>query len=171
MSESHERDETLPAAVRLAHINATGDAHIVDVSGKNESRRVAKATGSITMSRDALDAVRANSIVKGDVLAVARIAGIMGAKRTADMIPLCHPLPLANIELDLSLDESVPCIRATSTVVTTASTGVEMEAIVAVAIALTTVYDMAKSMDRAMVIGGIRLLSKTGGKSGDYAAP
>ncbi|MDQ6736955.1 MAG: cyclic pyranopterin monophosphate synthase MoaC [Gemmatimonadota bacterium] len=143
---------------------------MVDVSTKADSRRVARATGMISMSREAFEAVRDNAIAKGDVLGVARIAGIMGAKHTADMIPLCHPIPLASIEIDLALEESEPGVRATSTVVTTASTGVEMEAMMAVTVALTTIYDMAKSVDRAMVIGGVRLLSKTGGKSGDYTA-
>lgn len=144
---------------------------MVDVSTKADSRRVARATGMISMSREAFEAVRDNAIAKGDVLGVARIAGIMGAKHTADMIPLCHPIPLASIEIDLALEESEPGVRATSTVVTTASTGVEMEAMMAVTVALTTIYDMAKSVDRAMVISGVRLLSKTGGKSGDYTAP
>ena len=143
---------------------------MVDVSAKTASRRVAVASGIISMSRDAFAAVRDNGIAKGDVLGVARVAGIMGAKRTADLIPLCHPIPLSSVELVITLDETAPGARATCTVASTALTGVEMEAIMGVTVALATIYDMAKSADRAMVIGEIRLLSKTGGRSGDYHA-
>ena len=143
---------------------------MVDVSAKPASRRVASASGNISMSREAFAAVRDNGIAKGDVLGVARVAGIMGAKRTADLIPLCHPIPLSSVDLVLTLDETAPGVRATCTVASTALTGVEMEAIMGVTVALATIYDMAKSADRAMVIGDIRLLSKTGGKSGDYQA-
>jgi cyclic pyranopterin phosphate synthase len=155
---------------RLTHINSAGDAHMVDVSGKSESRREATASGSIRMTNEAFAAIRDNAMAKGDVLGVARVAGIMGAKRTPDLIPLCHPIGLASVEVALALDESLPGVRAEATAVATGATGVEMEAIVAVTIALTTVYDMAKSADRSMVIGDVRLLRKSGGKSGNYDA-
>lgn len=122
------------------------------------------------MTPEAFAAIRDNSIVKGDVLGVARIAGIMAGKRTAELIPLCHPIALSYIDVVLALDDSLPGVRVEATAVATGPTGVEMEAIVAVTIALTTVYDMAKSADRAMVIGEVRLLRKSGGKSGDYSA-
>ncbi|HEY8309780.1 MAG TPA: cyclic pyranopterin monophosphate synthase MoaC [Gemmatimonadaceae bacterium] len=154
----------------LTHTDSTGSARMVDVSAKLESRRVATAGGTIRMSRDAFAAIRDNTIAKGDVLGVARIAGVMAAKRTSDLIPLCHPIALASVDVALTLDESVPAIRAEATAVATGPTGVEMEAIVAVTIALTTIYDMAKSVDRGMVIGEVRLLRKSGGKSGDYSA-
>ncbi len=156
---------------RLTHTNASGEAHMVDVSVKPETRREATAAGSIRMTRDAFAAVRDNAIGKGDVLGVARIAGIMAAKRTSDLIPLCHPVALSHVDVVVYLDDSVPGVRVESTAVATSVTGVEMEAIVAVTVALTTIYDMAKSVDRAMVIGDVRLLRKSGGKSGEYAAP
>ncbi len=160
------RENTNP----LSHTDDSGKASMVDVSGKPQTRRVAVASGTITMSQHAFNAIRENSIVKGDVLGVARVAGVMAAKRTADLIPLCHVVAVSSVALDLVLDESMPGVRATATVVATGPTGVEMEAIVAVTTALTTIYDMAKSVDRAMVIGEVRLRSKSGGKSGDYTA-
>ena len=122
------------------------------------------------MAHRALSAIRNNTIAKGDVLGVARIAGIMAAKRTSDLIPLCHPIALSHVDVVLSIDDELPGIRAAATAAATGVTGVEMEAIVAVTVALTTIYDMAKSVDRSMVIGDVRLLKKSGGKSGDYAA-
>ena len=155
---------------RLTHTDDAGAAHMVDVSGKTDTRRIATAGGTIRMSHDAFTAIRDNTIAKGDVLGVARIAGIMAAKRTAELIPLCHPIALSQADIVLSLDEALPGVRAEATAVATGPTGVEMEAIVAVMISLTTIYDMAKSVDRAMVIGDVRLLRKSGGKSGDYSA-
>lgn len=143
---------------------------MVDVSAKSDTRRIAIAGGTIRMSRDAFAAIRDNTIAKGDVLGVARIAGVMAGKRTADLIPLCHPIALASLDVTLTLDEPLAEIRAVSTAIATGPTGVEMEAIVAVTIALTTIYDMAKAVDRGMVIGDVRLLRKSGGKSGDYSA-
>ena len=154
----------------LTHINSAGEAHMVDVSGKNESRRTAVASGTIRMTAAAFAAVRDNAVAKGDVLGVARVAGIMAAKRTPDLIPMCHSIALAHVTVALVLDEALPGVRVEATAVATDVTGVEMEAIVAVTIALTTIYDMVKSMDRSMVIGDVRLLRKSGGKSGDYNA-
>ena len=157
---------------QLTHLDATGAAHIVDVGGKAVTQRRAVATGRIAMSPEAGAAIRAGSVKKGDVLAVARVAGIMAAKRTADLIPLCHPLPLTSVTIDLVLtdfgDESG--VTATATAATDAKTGVEMEALTAATVALLTIYDMAKALDKRMVIGDVRLLSKTGGKSGDWSA-
>jgi cyclic pyranopterin monophosphate synthase len=142
---------------------------MVDVSAKPETARRATARGVIRMNPATLDAIRSNQIRKGDVLGVARIAGVMAAKRTADLIPLCHALPVHDIQLSIDPDDSLPGLRAEATVATSAKTGVEMEAITAVAIALVTVYDMAKAMDRGMVIGDIVLVAKSGGQSGDFA--
>jgi cyclic pyranopterin phosphate synthase len=142
---------------------------MVDVSAKPETARRATARGAIRMSPATLDAIRRNQIRKGDVLGVARVAGIMAAKRTADLIPLCHPLPVHDVHVSIDPDDALPGLRAEATVATSAKTGVEMEAITAVAIALVTVYDMAKAMDRGMVIGDIMLVAKSGGQSGDFA--
>jgi cyclic pyranopterin phosphate synthase len=143
---------------------------MVDVSAKPDTARRATARGVIRMSPATLDAIRRNQIQKGDVLGVARIAGIMAAKRTADLIPLCHPLPLHDVQLSIDPDDGLPGLRAEATVATSAKTGVEMEAITAVAIALVTVYDMAKAMDRGMIIGDIVVIAKSGGQSGDFAS-
>jgi cyclic pyranopterin phosphate synthase len=155
---------------KLTHVGPTGEAQMVDVSAKPETVRRATASGSIRMSPDTLRAIRSNQIKKGDVLAVARVAGIMAAKRTAELIPLCHPLPVDDIQVRIAPDEDLPGLRAEATVATTAKTGVEMEAITAVAITLVTIYDMAKALDRRMVIGDIVLLAKSGGVSGDFAS-
>lgn len=155
----------------LTHLDETGAARMVDVSQKPATERMARASGSITMAPAALQAIRENSIKKGDVLGVARVAGIIAAKRTAELIPLCHQLALADIQVDLTLDDTLPGIRAESTVVTVAGTGVEMEAIVAVSVALITIYDMAKGVDKGMEIGEIGLLEKRGGRSGHYIRP
>jgi cyclic pyranopterin phosphate synthase len=141
---------------------------MVDVSDKAVTVREAVATGRIDMSAQAAAAIRDGTVLKGDVLAVARIAGIMAAKRTSDLIPLCHPLPLTRVAIDLVVDEAG--VTATATARTDAKTGVEMEALTATSVALLTIYDMAKAIDKAMVLGGIRLLTKTGGKSGDWSA-
>ena len=151
---------------RLSHVAKDGTARMVDVAGKEQTVRTARARGHIRMEMAALAAIRLHQIAKGDVLSVARIAGIMAAKRTADLVPLCHPLTLEDVQVELVEDVSLPGIRAESRVKTTGRTGVEMEAIVAVTMALVTVYDMAKSIDRAMNIGDISLVEKTGGRSG-----
>ncbi len=152
----------------LTHLDADGAAHMVDVGDKAVTSRRAVATGHIAIAADALQAIRDGSAKKGDVLAVARVAGIMAAKKTADLIPLCHPLPLTRVTLDLTLDDTG--ITATALTATDGKTGVEMEALTAVSVALLTIYDMAKAMDRGMTITGIRLLEKAGGKSGDWHA-
>ena len=152
----------------LTHLDAAGAARMVDVSAKPATARSAVAEGFIRVGADALAAIRAGAVAKGDVLAVARIAGIMAAKRTAELIPLCHPLPISGVELDLGVETGG--IRATATVRTTHTTGVEMEALTAVSLALLTIYDMAKALDRGMVIEGVRLLAKHGGRSGDWVA-
>jgi cyclic pyranopterin phosphate synthase len=153
----------------LSHVDAEGRARMVDVTAKAETHRVATASGSIRMKAATLDAIRGNQVAKGDVLGVARLAGVMAAKRTAELIPLCHPLPLHDVDVRLSLDPTLPGVRVEATSQTIARTGVEMEALTAVSVALLTVYDMAKAMDREMVIGDIVLLAKTGGKSPPYS--
>ena len=153
----------------LTHLDDAGAARMVDVSGKLETERRAVATGRISMSREAATAIGAGDVPKGDVLAAARIAGIMAAKRTGELIPLCHPLPITSAAIDLAVDGDG--VTATATITTTGRTGVEMEAMTAVSVALLTIYDMAKAIDKAMTIDSIRLLSKTGGKSGDWRAP
>lgn len=152
----------------LTHLDSTGAAHMVDIAGKTVTAREAVATGRITMSAQAAAAIREGSVQKGDVLATARIAGIMAAKKTAELIPLCHPLPLTRVAIDLAPDATG--VTVTATAATEGKTGVEMEALTAASVALLTLYDMAKALDKAMVIGDIRLLTKTGGKSGDWAA-
>ena len=152
----------------LTHLDADGAAHMVDVGDKAVTQRRAIAAGRIAIAAVALAAIRDGAAKKGDVLAVARVAGIMAAKKTADLIPLCHPLPLTRVTLDLALDDSG--ITATASTATDGKTGVEMEALTAVSVALLTIYDMAKAMDRAMTISDIRLLEKAGGKSGDWRA-
>ncbi len=154
---------------RLTHLDEQGAARMVDVSAKAVTAREAVATGTITMGAEASAAIHDGRVAKGDVLAVARIAGIQAAKRTSDLIPLCHPLGLSSVVVDFERIENG--LRATATARTSGQTGVEMEAMTAAAVALLTVYDMAKAIDKAMVIGEIRLLSKSGGKSGDWRAP
>ena len=153
----------------LTHFDNAGQAHMVDVSAKAETMREAVATGHVIMTAETL-ALAQGGAAKGDVLGVARLAGIMGAKRTADLIPLCHPLPIAKVSLDLTADPDLPGIRVTATVRTTGRTGVEMEALTAVTTACLTIYDMLKAAEKSMQIGGIQLLRKTGGKSGTYEA-
>jgi cyclic pyranopterin phosphate synthase len=152
----------------LTHIDADGSARMVDVGGKAETQRLAVASGRITMSAEALAAVRAGNAPKGDVLGTARIAGIMAAKRTAELIPMCHPLALDAVNLDFTFEADA--IRATASASLTGRTGVEMEAVTGVAIALVTIYDMAKALDKGMVIGEVRLIEKRGGKSGHWKA-
>jgi cyclic pyranopterin phosphate synthase len=152
----------------LSHVDETGAARMVDVSAKHETARMARAGGAIRMSAEAAALVRENRVAKGDVLSVARIAGIMAAKRTADLVPLCHPLPLSSVSVDLRVDEGLPGVRVEATVSTTARTGVEMEALTAVSVALLTVYDMVKAVDRGMEIGPVLLLEKVGGVGGAW---
>jgi len=154
---------------KLTHLDEHGAARMVDIGGKAESARKAVAGGRIRLSPEALVAVREGSGPKGDVLAAARIAGIMAAKKTAELIPLCHPLALDAVRLDFAFEDGA--IRATATASLTGRTGVEMEAMVAASVALLTIYDMAKALDKAMVIEDVRLLAKSGGKSGEWRAP
>jgi len=154
----------------LTHFDGHGEAHMVDVGAKAETRRVAIATGGITMKRETLALITAGTAAKGDVLGIARIAAIQGAKRTSDLIPLCHPVAITRVVIDLALDEATSSVRCTATVETTGRTGVEMEALTAVQVGLLTIYDMCKAVDRGMRIDGVRLLAKRGGKSGDWAA-
>lgn len=151
----------------LTHLDDAGSVHMVDVGGKAVTQREAVASGRIVMSQAAATAIREGATAKGDVLAVARVAGIMAAKRTAELIPLCHPLPLTRVAIDLTVEDSG--ISATATCATDAKTGIEMEALTAVTVALLTVYDMAKALDKRMEISDIHLISKTGGKSGDWS--
>ena len=153
---------------KLTHLDEAGNAAMVDVSGKVATVREAMAEGHITMSPEALAAIKGGAVKKGDVLATARIAGIMAAKKTSELIPLCHPLALSKVAVDFEFEGSG--IRVTALARLTGQTGVEMEALTAVSVALLTMYDMAKALDKAMVISGVRLLSKTGGKSGDWHA-
>ncbi len=152
----------------LSHVAPDGTARMVDIGGKPETARMARATGQIRMTAATLDAIVGNTMAKGDVLGVARIAGIMAAKRTAELIPLCHPLPLNDISVAFVTDPALPGVRVEAIVRTTGRTGVEMEALAAATIALLTVYDMAKAMDKSMIINDISLAEKTGGARGDY---
>ena len=155
---------------KLTHFDDNGAAHMVDVSGKDVTNRMAVVEGYIVMTPGTLDLITQGRAKKGDVLSVARLAGIMGAKRTADLIPLCHPLPITKVAVDLELAPNRPGIRVVATVKTGGQTGVEMEALTAVSVACLTVYDMVKAAEKSMTIEGIRLLIKEGGKSGRYEA-
>ena len=155
---------------KLTHFDAGGQAHMVDVSDKPVTDRVAVAEGWVRMRPETLGLVTAGTAKKGDVLGIARLAGIMGAKKTPDLIPLCHPLPVTKVAVELVLDPELPGVRIEATVKTTGQTGVEMEALTAVSTAALTVYDMAKAVDKAMEIGGIHVILKDGGKSGRYEA-
>lgn len=155
---------------KLSHFDASGQAHMVDVSDKAETARTAIAEGYIKMLPQTLDIINEGNAAKGDVLGIARLAGIMAAKKTADLIPLCHPLALSKVALQLSPDADLPGLRVRATVRTTGRTGVEMEALCAVSVACLTVYDMVKAVDRAMTVGGIHLILKDGGNSGRYEA-
>ena len=154
----------------LTHFDASGQAHMVDVSAKASTDRIAVAEGYVRMARETLDLITEGRAKKGDVLSVARLAGIMGAKRTADLIPLCHPLPITKLALDLTADPDRPGIRVEATVKTAGQTGVEMEALTAVTTACLTIYDMVKAVEKSMVIEGVRLILKDGGKSGRFEA-
>lgn len=151
----------------LTHVDDSGKARMVDVGGKPESERMAIARGQVRMRAETLSLIRNNGLKKGDVLTVAQVAAIQGAKRTAELIPLCHPLPLSVVEVQLDLSDELPGVLITATVKTTANTGVEMEALTAVSIAALTVYDMAKAAEKTMHIENIRLVEKRGGRSGD----
>jgi len=153
----------------LSHVGASGEARMVDVSPRDVTDRVARAQGAIRMQPSTLEAIRSNTVKKGDVLAVARVAGILAGKRTSDLIPLCHPIPLTDLQLDLRPDESLPGIMAESTARASWKTGVEMEALTAVTVALLTIYDMAKSLDREMELTDISLVEKSGGKLGHWS--
>ena len=155
---------------RLSHLDAQGQAHMVDVGGKAETTRMAIAEGQVVMAPETIAIVRDGNAKKGDVLGTARLAGIMAAKRTHELIPLCHPLLLSKIAVDLTIDEALPGVRVRAEVKMKGQTGVEMEALTAVSVACLTVYDMVKAVDRAMRIDTIRLLHKSGGQSGDYEA-
>ncbi len=154
----------------LTHLGATGEAHMVDVGGKAETERVAIAEGRIVMRPETLALILSGDAKKGDALGAARIAGIMAAKRTADLIPLCHPIALTSVSLDVFADEALPGLVARATAKTRGPTGVEMEALTAVSVACLTIYDMAKSAERGMRIEGVRLIEKRGGKSGLWRA-
>ena len=152
----------------LNHIDADGSAHMVDVTHKNDTVRVARATGAIRMNGDTLSAIKKNTVAKGDVLAVSRVAGIMAGKRTADLIPLCHPLPLTDLQVTLLPDDALPGLRAEAIAKTVGKTGVEMEALTAVAVSLITVYDMVKAIDKTLVISDVMLQEKHGGAGGSW---
>ena len=159
-----------PASSGLTHFDAQGQAHMVDVGGKAETRRVARASGSIRMQPATLAAIAEGSASKGDVLGVARIAAIQAAKRTSELVPLCHPLPLTHVQVDFAIDTAAGAVHCTVQAETFGRTGVEMEALTAVQVGLLTVYDMVKAIDRGMVMGDIRVLEKHGGKSGSWSS-
>lgn len=152
----------------LTHIGATGEAHMVDVGDKDDTHRVALAKGHVRMEPATLDAILAGNAKKGDVLGTARVAGIMAAKKTSELIPLCHPLLLTRITVEIEPDHALPGLRIAAEVRLKGQTGVEMEALTAVSVACLTIYDMAKALDKAMIIGDVRLVEKSGGKSGDF---
>jgi cyclic pyranopterin phosphate synthase len=155
----------------LTHLDPTGAANMVDVSGKEASVRIARAEGAIVMQPETLQLIRKGDAKKGDVLGTARLAGIMAAKRTHELIPLCHPLLLSKVAVSCDLDETLPGVRVSAEVKVAGPTGVEMEALTAVSVACLTIYDMVKAVDRGMRIEAVRLRSKSGGRSGDFTAP
>jgi cyclic pyranopterin monophosphate synthase len=156
---------------RLTHLDAAGAASMVDVGDKAETRRTAVAEGRVAMAAETLRLIEAGNLKKGDVFGAARIAGIMAAKRTSDLVPLCHPLMLEKIDVAIEADPALPGLRVTATVRLNGKTGVEMEALTAASVACLTIYDMAKAVDRGMTITGVRVLEKSGGRSGDWTAP
>ena len=158
------------SATELTHFDSSGQAHMVDVSSKAETHRVAVAAGTIRMQPATMALVVAGSAKKGDVLGIARVAAIMGAKRTSDLVPLCHPLPITRVTVEFSVDEGANCVHCRAQVETVGKTGVEMEALTAVQVGLLTIYDMCKAVDRGMVMTDVRVLEKHGGKSGDWSA-
>ncbi|TLG77936.1 cyclic pyranopterin monophosphate synthase MoaC [Methylocystis sp. B8] len=153
---------------KLTHLTSSGEAHMVDVSAKAETSRVARAHGRVLMARETLRLAVEGQAKKGDVFGVARIAGIMAAKKTSELIPLCHPLPLSSISIEIAPDEALPGLRVLAEASVTSKTGVEMEALTAVSVACLTIYDMLKAVDRGMRIEGVELIEKRGGKSGDW---
>lgn len=155
----------------LTHISASGEAHMVDVSAKDDTVRIAVAVGFVKMKPETLAIIREGNAKKGDVIGTARIAGIMAAKQTFNLIPLCHPLMLSKVTVDIRNDAELPGLRVQATVKLTGKTGVEMEALTAVSVTCLTIYDMAKAVDKTMEIGGIRVMEKSGGKSGDFRHP
>jgi cyclic pyranopterin monophosphate synthase len=155
----------------LTHIGASGEAHMVDVSAKDDTVRIAVAEGFVKMKPETLAIIREGNAKKGDVIGTARIAGIMAAKQTSNLIPLCHPLMLSKVTVDITDDADLPGLRVEATVKLTGKTGVEMEALTAVSVTCLTIYDMAKAVDKTMEIGGIRVMEKSGGKSGDFRHP
>ncbi len=167
-ADRHSEDTTGSEGAGLTHLDREGQARMVDVGGKEVTHRRAVASGTVTMSADALAAIRDGTVPKGDVVASARLAGIQAAKRTSELIPLCHPLSLTHVDVQITVDEASTCVRIQSSVEAIERTGVEMEALMAVSVAALTVYDMAKSLDRTMIIGDIGLEEKSGGRSGDY---
>ena len=163
-------DPNPTAASPLTHFDASGQAHMVDVGAKNETHRVAVAAGTIRMQPETLALIQSGNAKKGDVLGIARIAAIMGAKRTSDLVPLCHPLAITRVAVDFDVDAAANSVHCRAQVETYGKTGVEMEALTAVQVGLLTIYDMCKAADRGMVMTGVRLLQKHGGKSGSYVA-
>ena len=161
---------SITPAPELTHFDSTGQAHMVDVGAKAETHRIAVARGHIRMKAETLAIIQGGTAKKGDVLGIARIAAIMGAKRTSDLVPLCHPLPITRVTVDFDIDADQNRVVCTAQVETVGKTGVEMEALTAVQIGLLTIYDMCKAADRGMVMGDIRVLEKHGGKSGDWSA-
>ena len=170
MNTKKNPDNRSPAHEGLTHFDETGQAHMVDVGGKEETHRIAIAAGAIRMKPETLAIIQSGTAKKGDVLGIARIAAIMAAKRTSDLIPLCHPLPLTRIAVDFGIDAAQSCVKCRARVETHGKTGVEMEALTAVQIGLLTIYDMCKAVDRGMVMTDVRVLEKHGGKSGDWTA-
>jgi cyclic pyranopterin phosphate synthase len=167
-TDRHAEEPSDPEKAGLTHLDAEGHARMVDVGGKDVTHRRAVASGSVTMSATALAAIRDGKVPKGDVMASARLAGIQAAKRTSELIPLCHPLSLTHVDVEITVDDANTCVRVKSRVEAVERTGVEMEALMAVSVAALTIYDMAKSLDRAMLIGDIGLEEKSGGRSGTY---
>ena len=165
-----KKPESAPSPPVLTHLGRGGEARMVDVSGKPQTERIAVAEGHVIMRKETLDRVIAGNALKGDVLGAARLAGIMAAKRTHSLIPLCHPLPITKVEIEIDPEHALPGYRVQATVKVTGQTGVEMEALTAVSVACLTVYDMVKAIEKSMRIEGIRLLEKRGGKSGDWKA-
>jgi len=155
---------------KLTHFNKSGEAHMVDVGGKDTTHRIAVTEGQIRMQAETLDTIRAGGHKKGDVLGIARVAGIMAAKKTSDLVPLCHPLALTHVTIELTTDPELPGVHCEARVETRSQTGVEMEALCATQVALLTIYDMCKAVDRGMVIDGVRLLEKSGGRSGRWTS-
>ena len=168
-SDPHPTAMTDPASP-LTHFDAQGQAHMVDVAAKAETHRIARASGVIVMQPATLALIEGGQAKKGDVLGVARIAAIQGAKRTSELIPLCHPLPITRVSVDFAIERAACAVRCTAQVETLGRTGVEMEALTAVQIGLLTIYDMCKAADRSMVMGEVRVLEKHGGKSGSFVA-